>query len=404
MDRRRFIIAGASLVAAALTVSACGTRAGTGGAAGADGGKVVKIGLIAPLTGEISSIGLGIRNGADLAVRQANERNVIPGWHFELVPEDDQAQADPGRHAATKLAGDEDIAGVVGPFNSSVGQAVQPVLDSAGIALISPGTTNPGLTRGPDLDNPKRAYKSFFRTCTTDDVQGPFAAQYLLDKRINRIATIHDKKAYGDGITTAFTEHFTENGGTVVRAETINPEDKDFSAVISLVGGANPQAVFYGGEYGQAGPLSQQMKGSGLNVPLMGGDGIFDARYIDLAGPNANGDLATSVGAPVDSLESAKEFVEAYNAQGYADSYAAFGVYAYDATNALIEALKTTLPNAENAADARAATIDALNDVEFAGATGTVAFDEFGDARERVLTAYQVTDGKWVDDRTENFQ
>lgn len=402
MDRRSFIVTGASLAAAALTVSACGTRTGSG--AGGDGSaKVVKIGVIAPLTGDNAAIGLGIRNAADLAVKQANQQNAIPGWRFELAPEDDQAQPESGRNAATKLTGDAEVAGVIGPFNSSVGQAVQPVLDSAGIPLISPGNTNPSLTRGPDLANPKRTYPTYFRTCTTDDVQGPFAAKYLLDNGIDQVATIHDKKAYGQGLVTAFSDYYSKNGGTIVAAETINPEDKDFAAVISKVRGTNPKVVYYGGEYGQGGPLSQQMKGAGLNVPLMGGDGIFDPKFIELAGSNSNGDLATSVGAPVESLESAKAFVAAYNAEGYRDPYAAFGAYSYDATNALITALKTTLPEAGDPAKARAATVTALASTDFQGATGTVAFDQFGDARERVLTAYEVVDGAWKAEKTEDF-
>ena len=77
---------------------------------------------------------------------------------------------------------------------------------------------------------------------------------------------------------------FKSGGGEIVAAETINPDDKDFSAVISKVKSAKPEAVYYGGEYPQAGPLSQQAKSAGLNVPLMGGDGIFDPAYIELAG------------------------------------------------------------------------------------------------------------------------
>ena len=129
-------------------------------------------------------------------------------------------------------------------------------------------------------------------------------------------------------------------------AETINPDDKDFSAVINKVKSANPKAVYYGGEYPQAGPLSQQMKAAGLNVPLMGGDGIFDPAFIELAGKTSDGDLATSVGAPTESLPSAKAFVDAYTAAGFKEPYAAYGAYAYDAANAIINGLKVSLEDA----------------------------------------------------------
>jgi branched-chain amino acid transport system substrate-binding protein len=127
----------------------------------------------------------------------------------------------------------------------------------------------------------------------------------------------------------------------------------------------SPAAVYYGGEYPQAGPLSQQMKAAGLNVPLMGGDGIYDPAFIELAGSTANGDLATSVGAPAESLDSAKAFVEAYAAAGYKEGYSAYGTYSYDAANAIIEALKVSLPSASDASAARAGTVEALNSVKF---------------------------------------
>jgi branched-chain amino acid transport system substrate-binding protein len=400
--RKQLVFAGATLLATSLAVSGCGTRAeeGTGGAA-SSGTKTAKIGVIAPLSGDLSALGLGIQNSVELAVKQANEKGTIPGWTLEVDAQDDQALPDTGKNAATKLAGDDDVVGVVGTLNSSVAQSVQPVLSSANIAQISPANTGPSLTRGADAVNaPKRAYPGYFRTCTTDLVQGPFAAKYLLDEGIKNVATIHDKKAYGQGLVAAFAEAFEAGGGTIVQAETINPDDKDFSAVISKVKGANPDAIYYGGEYPQAGPLAQQAKAAGLDAPLMGGDGIYDPAYIELAGKTSDGDLATSVGAPTESLASAKTFVADYNAGGFDQPYGAYGAYAYDAANAIIEGLKTSLASAEDAKSAREATITAIGGVSFEGATGPVAFDEFGDTKTKVLTVYKVTDGKWTAAKT----
>lgn len=396
VNKAMFKVAGVAVVAASLALTGCGSRAdNTGGTSGA---KVAKIGVMSPTSGDLSALGLGIRNSVDLAVKQANESNAIPGWTLEVMAVDDQATPDVGKNAATKLASDDQVVGVVGPLNSSVGQSVIPVLAAASIVEVSPANTNPSLTQGEDLANPKRPYANYFRTCTTDAVQGPFAAQYLLESGIKTVATIHDKKAYGQGLVENFTSAFEKGGGTIVAAETINPDDKDFSAVISKVKAAKPKAVYYGGEYPQAGPLSKQMKAAGLDVPLMGGDGIFDPKFIELGG--SNGDLATSVGAPVDTLASAKAFVDAYNAAGYADPYAAYGAYSYDAANAIIDALKVSLANATDAKSARQATIDAVGAVKFDGATGPVAFDQYGDAVARVLTVYKVTDGAWAAEKT----
>jgi branched-chain amino acid transport system substrate-binding protein len=381
-------------------MSACGSRADEGGTGGESSNKVAKIGVIAPLSGDLSALGLGIQNSVDLAIKQANESGAIPGWTLELAAEDDEAKPDVGKNAATKLAGDDAVVGVVGTLNSSVAQSVQPVLAAANIAMVSPANTNPTLTQGPDLANPKRTYPNYFRTCTTDAVQGPFAANYLIGEGMKDVAPIHDKKAYGQGLVSAFTTAFKSGGGNVVAAETINPDDKDFSAVINKVKSANPKAVYYGGEYPQAGPLSQQMKAAGLNVPLMGGDGIFDPAFIELAGKSSDGDLATSVGAPTESLPSAKAFVDAYTAAGFSEPYAAYGAYAYDAANAIINGLKVSLKDASDAKSAREATITAIGGVSFDGATGPVAFDEFGDTTTKVLTVYKVTGGKWVADKT----
>ena len=362
MRKHKLVLAGVTLLAASLAMSACGSRAEQAPGGEAGGAKVAKIGVIAPLSGDLSALGSGIKNSVDLAIKQANEKKTIPGWTLELDAQDDQATPDVGKNAATKLAGDDDVVAVVGTLNSSVSQSVQPVLSGAQITQVSPANTNPTLTKGPDLASPKRSYPTYFRTCTTDSVQGPFAAKYL-DKGVKKVATIHDKKAYGQGLVAAFSDAFKSGGGEVVDAETINPDDKDFSAVISKVKNAKPDAVYYGGEYPQAGPLSQQAKAAGLTVPLMGGDGIKDPAYIELGGKTTEGDLATSVGAPTESLASAKQFVTDYEAAGYKEPYAAYGAYSYDAANAIINALKTSLASASDAKSARAATIDAMSKV-----------------------------------------
>lgn len=397
MRNKKLAIAGISLLAATVSLTACGSRAAEAPGGGTSAAaKTAKIGVISPLSGDLSALGLGIQHSVELAVKQANDKKTIPGWTLEVAPQDDQGLPDPGKNAATKLAGDKEVVGVVGTLNSSVAQSVQPVLNSANIAMISPANTNPTLTKGADPATPKRPYASYFRTCTTDDVQGPFAAKYLLDAGIKSAATVHDKKTYGQGLVAAFTTAFEQGGGKVVDAETINPDDKDFSAVISKLKGANPKAIYYGGEYPQAGPLSQQMKAAGLNVPLMGGDGVKSEKYFGLAGSTATGDLSTSVGAPPETLASAKQFLTDYAAGGYPDPYEAYGAYAYDAANAIIEGLKVSLASANDAQSARQATVDAIGKVSFKGASGTVSFDQYGDATAKVLTVYKVENDKWV--------
>ena len=408
MPQRSVVAIGTSLLVASLALTGCGTRGDSGSDASGSGAanKTVKLGVIAPLSGDLAALGLGIKNSVDLAIRQANENKTIPGWTLELAAEDDEAKPDVGKNAATKLASDKDVAGVVGTLNSSVAQSVQPVLSSAKITMVSPANTNPSLTQGADFATaPARTYPNYFRTCTTDSIQGPFAARYLFEKAgIKEVATVNDKKTYGQGLVNAFTDEYKKLGGKVVAAETINPDDDKYDAVISKIKPANPKAVYYGGEFPQAGPFSQQMKAAGLNVPLMGGDGIFSGEYIKLAGATADGDLATSVGAPTDTLPSATAFVEAYKAAGYQEPYEAYGAYAYDAANSIINALKVSLASADSPEAARQATIDAMSKVAFDGVTGKVAFDQYGDTTSKVLTTYGVKGGKWEALNTAAFE
>jgi branched-chain amino acid transport system substrate-binding protein len=408
VPQRSVVAVGASLLVASLALAGCGTRGedNEGTDTGSAENKIAKIGVIAPLSGDLAALGKGIQNSVDLAIRQANEAKTIPGWTLELAAEDDQATPDVGKNAATKLVADADVVGVVGTLNSSVAQSVQPVLAAANVVQVSPANTNPALTQGADFATaPARTYPTYFRTCTTDSIQGPFAARYLFEKAgITEIATVHDKKTYGQGLVEAFSAEYTKLGGKIVAAETINPDDDKYDAVVSKIKPSNPKAVYYGGEFPQAGPFSQQMKAAGLNVPLMGGDGIYSGEFIKLAGATADGDLATAIGAPTDTLESAKSFVESYNAAGFAEPYEAYGAYSFDAANAIIQALKVSLASADSAEAARQATVDAMANVSFDGVTGAVAFDEFGDTTSRVLTVYGVKGGAWEAVNTEEFK
>jgi branched-chain amino acid transport system substrate-binding protein len=411
MRRSRFWRFPVLLVIAAILFAACGSDAdegsnGTDESSESADNNIVKIGVIAPLSGSLSALGQGIKNSVDLAIKQANEDKKVPGWTIELAAEDDTAKADIGAQVATKLASDSAVAGVVGTLNSSVATQVQPILDRENIVMVSPANTAVDLTRGTDAANPKRQFESYFRVSTTDDVQGPFAANYATkDLNAKNVVTIHDKKAYGQGLVAAFTKQFTENGGKVLAAETINPGDQDFSAVLTKIKPLNADLIYYGGEYPEASLLSNQAKSQGIRAPLMGGDGIYDGTYIENAKDAAEGDLCTSVGAPTDDLESAADFVEAYEDAGYPDAYAAYGAYAYDAANVIIEALAEVLDGEDELTpELREEIVAAVADTDMEGVTGDVTFDEFGDTTTKVLTVYRVNDQEWAAVKTDEFK
>ncbi|MEU4036816.1 branched-chain amino acid ABC transporter substrate-binding protein [Streptomyces collinus] len=401
MRQRSLIAITAALAAGALTLTACGSRdsGDKGSDSGNGGGTTVVIGVDAPLTGDLSALGLGIRNSVDLATKQANKKNYVKGVTFKIEAKDDQAQPSSGQTNATGFVGEKDVLGVVGPLNSSVAQSMQKVFDDAKLVEVSPANTSPDLTQGPDWRKSKtRQYKSYFRTATTDAIQGPFAAQYVFNKaKKTKAFVIDDKKTYGAGLAGTFTDEFKKLGGKIVGTEHINPDTKDFSAVATKVKNSGAQVVYYGGEYPQAGPLSKQIKAAGAKIPLVGGDGIYADDFIKLAGASGTGDLATSVGAPVETLDSAKEFVDNYKAAGYKEAYAAYGGYSYDSAWSIIEAVKKVVDDngGKLPSDARAKVTAAMQNVSFDGVTGKVSFDEYGDATNKQLTVYSVTGGAW---------
>ncbi|MGX1909118.1 branched-chain amino acid ABC transporter substrate-binding protein [Streptomyces phaeochromogenes] len=400
MRQRSLIAITAALAAGALTLTACGSRDEDGGGSDSNGdGTTVVIGVDAPLTGDLSALGLGIKNSADLAAKTANKEKTVEGVTFKVEALDDQAQPSAGQQNATKFVADKDVLGAVGPLNSSVAESMQKVFDDAKLVQVSPANTGPTLTQGTEWQTKKvRTYKSYFRTATTDAIQGPFAAQYVYnDAKKKSVFVIDDKKTYGAGLAATFTDEFKKLGGKVVGTQHIDPDSKDFSAVATQVKSSGADVVYYGGEYPQAGPLSKQIKAAGSKIPVVGGDGIFDPTFIELAGKNSTGDLATSVGAPVEDLPSAKEFVANYKAAGYKEDFAAYGGYSYDSAWAIIEAVKKVVEDNDGKLpdDARAKITEAMQNVSFDGVTGKVSFDEFGDTTNKQLTVYSVEGGAW---------
>ncbi|MFC1412323.1 branched-chain amino acid ABC transporter substrate-binding protein [Streptacidiphilus sp. N1-12] len=408
MRNRSLLVVTTLAVTGALSLTACGSRGSSSSGSSAAANTTVTIGVDAPLTGSLTALGQGIKNSVDLAVKTANSTKEVPGVTFKIESLDDQAQPSSGQQNAAKLVADANVVGVVGPLNSSVAQSMQKVFDNANLVEVSPANTNPSLTQGPDWakGTKVRPFKSYFRTATTDAIQGPFAAQYAfstLGKK--KVFLVDDQLTYGVGLVGTFETEFKTLGGTVAGQDHVTDGTKDFSALVSKIKASGADLVYYGGQYPEAGPLSGQLKAAGANIPLIGGDGIYDPAYIAAANGKANGDYATSVGAPVETLDSAKTFVANYDKGGYSTPYAAYGGYSYDSAWAIIEAVKAVAAanSGKLPANPRQAIEDAMSKVNFQGVTGTVSFDEFGDATNKQLTVYVVKDGKWAAAKTGTF-
>jgi len=388
-----------------MLFAACGTNqsgdADSGGSCDTSRGALV-IGMIAPLSGGVSAAGLGMKNSADLAIRQANERCAVPGYRLAFQPEDDQSVPQVAAQAATALASDPNVVAVLGTANSSTAQTAAPILARENIVEVSPANTSPTLTLGPDPAAPKRQFPTYFRLATTDLQQGPFGAQYLVQKAgKKRIAVIDDGKTYGVGLTQTFVPEAQQLGAEVVAQERVGEHDTDFSSVITRIRLTNPDAVYYGGEYPVAGPLSKQLADAGLAIPVMGGDGVNDKQFIALGG--RQGDLATSIGAPPQSLPSARSFLDQYAAAGYAEPESIYGALSYDSANTVIDALAKVVGRGDFTSSRRQELIGAVQQTNFDGATGHVSFDELGDTTNKVLTVYAVQGDEFVPVDTGGF-
>jgi branched-chain amino acid transport system substrate-binding protein len=393
---RSLIAITAALAAGALTLTACGSRDDSGGSDD-KGGTTVVIGVDAPLTGQNSATGLGIQYGVQIAVDDANKNKTVPGVTFKVKALDDKAVPATGQQNATALVADDDVLGVVGPLNSGVATQMQQVFATANLVEVSPSNTAPELTQGKDWQTKKtRPYKTYFRTATTDALQGGFAAQYAHDTlKKKKVYVVDDKQTYGAGLAKLFTSSFTKLGGKIAGTDHVNTGDKDFSTLVTKVKNSKADMLYYGGQYDESQILTKQLKDAGADIPLFGGDGMFSDTYIKTAGKTSEGDLATSVGVPVDTLPAAKEFIAAYKAKKYPGDYGTYGGYSYDAATAIIKAVGEVVKDGKVPDDARQQIVDQVQKVKFDGIAGPVAFDEYGDTTNKQLTVYQVKDGKW---------
>ncbi|MEU0686606.1 branched-chain amino acid ABC transporter substrate-binding protein [Streptomyces uncialis] len=391
------------LTTGALTLTACGSRDEGGSGDNGDGDTTtVTIGVDAPLSGENSATGLGIQYGVQIAVDDANAKKLVPGVKFQIKALDDKAQPATGQQNATALAGDSKVVGVVGPLNSGVAQSMQQVFASNNLVQISPSNTNPELTQGKDWQSgtKKRPYNTYFRTATTDALQGGFAADYAFNGlKKKRVFVVDDKQTYGAGLAKIFREQFEKLGGKIGGTDSINTGDKDFGALVTKIKAAKADLVYYGGQYDESQLITKQLKEAGVKIPLFGGDGMFSPTYIETAGGASEGDLVTSVGVPVDTLPAAKKFIETYKSKGYKGDYGTYGGYSYDAAGAIINAVKTVkegndgkLPSGK---ELREKVVEEVGKSNFEGITGKVSFDEYGDTANKQLTVYQVKSGKW---------
>jgi branched-chain amino acid transport system substrate-binding protein len=344
--------------------------------------EVVRIGFASPLTGGQASYGKDNQNGAQMAIDELNAQGLRIGGKtvkFELLAEDDQADPKMGPLVAQKFV-DAKVAGVVGHFNSGVTIPASKVYSDAGIPQLSVSTNVKYTMQG---------YKTAFRLMADDGKQGKALGEYAVKNlKLKRLAVVDDSTAYGQGLADEFERAVRASGGQVVKHEHTNDKAVDFAALLTSIKGQNPEAIFFGGYDQQAGPMARQMKTLGMETKLMGGETMNSAKFIELAGPAAEGAIASTPGAALDSRPGGKAFADKYKAR-YKQDVGLYAPYFYDGVMLIAAAMK-----AANSTDP-AKYMPALAKIKYDGITASIAFDDKGDLTQGLLTIFEVKNGKW---------
>ncbi|MDI6735985.1 MAG: branched-chain amino acid ABC transporter substrate-binding protein [bacterium] len=347
-----------------------------------EGEKIIKIAVVCPLTGDIAAMGQGMKRGAEMAVEEANATGKLGGIKLELAAFDDRADPKEAVNVANQVISDTKIVGVIGHLNSGCSIPASQIYAKRNLLMMTPASTNPKLTL--------QGLKNVFRVCTTDDVQGSFGANYVLDKlKMTTAAVIHDKTAYGQGLAEEFKKQFESRGGKIMSFDGINIGDKDFRALLVRIKNEKPQILYFGGMYSECGLITRQAKELGLPVPVVSGDGIFTPEYIKIGGKSTEGDYASMIGMPPENLPAAKTFMDKFKAKYPEVDMQPYDPYTYEATGMLIEAIEKT--NKEPLK-----IVDYVSKIKYAGILGETTFDEKGDTLNKTISIYQVKDGKFV--------
>jgi len=376
-------------------------------------GNIIKVGVDFPLSGADASDGIPSKNGVLLAVADANKAHLIPGYTIQADVLDDAVNGvhDPAQGVKNiqSFANDAAVVGVVGPFNSNVARAEIPQSNSLGIALVSPANTNPTLTKGPDAAALRSANPSsitYFRVCTTDDIQGPAGATFAFQKLGKRKAyVIDDNETYGLGLANAWAATFTNLGGAILGHDHITQQQQDFHALLTRVSGTNPDLVFYGGTTSTGGGLlRKQMGDSALgSITYAGGDGIQDAQFLVDAGSMADNVYATVASPNASKMPAAQKFIKDYQAM-FGQPVGPYSANSYVAAMVIIHATAAALKANGGQMPTRLQVLQQLRGLKnFTSITGTFSFDPNGDTTARIITFYEAKQGQWVFVTQQNF-
>lgn len=342
--------------------------------------STIKIAVVGPMTGAQAKYGEDWKNSTLLAIDEINAKGGIKGKKLEAVVFDDAADPKQAVSVAQKIVSDPNIIAVIGHVNSGCSIPASKIYAQANIPMLTV-STNPELTQ--------QGLKNIFRVAPTDNVQGSFAAEFLFKKGYKNVAILQDKSAYGQGVATEFKNSFEKLGGKILGFEGIAQGEKDFSAILTKFKTLKPDIIYFGGYYPEGALITKQMRDLGMKMPLVGPDGLYDPQFLKIAGAAADGDIITNIGLNIEKDPNAKDFLASYKAK-YGEP-GAYGIFAYEATKILAAALEKD-PTAKGEA-----LIKLLDETNYTGVLGKTTFAPNGDTTNKIITVYEVQNGKFVE-------
>ncbi len=339
----------------------------------------IKIGFNVPLTGFAAADGNSALIGAQLAVEQVNGAGGINGDMLELVVYDDQASPKESAPLAVKLTTqDRVIAGISGSYSGAT-RAAATIYQEESVPYISAYAVHPDITRAGDF---------VFRTSFMGEVQGRAGAKLIGGMMgLKRVAIITLNNDFGKSLATGFKEQAANFGIEIVSEYEYSIKDREFGPIVSSVKADAPDAIYASGYFFTAGPLVRQLRAAGITVPVIGQEGYDGQKFIEIAGPDAEGVIITTSLDRDSTDPTARAFIDGFTAKaGYpADMVGASG---HTAVLVMAEALK-----AAGHKD-RAALRDAIAATKIHAATGDISFNGLGEVRNDVQVQI-VKDGNW---------
>ena len=373
---RRSFLAAAGVSAAALALTACGgsssTAASASTAAGsAASGDTIKVGVLGPMTGDVSVYGLAVINGATLYLEQVNANGGVNGKQLEAITMDEQGDATQAVTCFTKMC-DQGITALVGDVTTTPTLAVAAESADYNMPMVTASATAEAVTYDAETDT---VNGNVFRATFTDPFQGIKMADYAYQKLgYTQAAVIYLKGAdYNEGLAENFVKEFESLGGTIVDQETYAEGDVDFKTQLTTILGKNPQVVFCPNYYQDVGQILAQAESIGLTVPFLGGDG-----WDGLEGYATADQLKDAYFCANYAKGSNTEFESAYK-EKYGEDYPnGFAPLGYDAAMTVVYGLQAAEDAGLEAGtdEYKQAVIDAIASGTIDGITGTFTFDE----------------------------